>query len=104
MFRKGTIQDPDITAVYNVSQEYEAELIKGMLEKNGIPAYYMDREDSGGYLRIIGMGTPFGLDIYVHKDQADNAKQLIDAFVSRDEDISDEELENIALGYEDEIL
>ena len=48
MFRKGTIQDPDIVAVHSVSEVYEADLITGLLINSGIPAYYRDREDSGG--------------------------------------------------------
>ncbi len=97
MFRKGTIPYPDLTAVHTVNQEYEANLIKERLGQNGIPAFYMDREDSGSYLRIIGLGTPFGIDIYVNKEQADAARKLIDEFLSDEEKLTDEELEEIAL-------
>jgi len=97
MFRKGTIQDPDITAVYSVSQVYEADLITGLLNNSGIPAYYRDREDSGGYLRIIGLGTPFGMDIYVNRKDAERARALIDSCLSREEELTEEELAQIAL-------
>ena len=102
MFRKGTIQDPDIVAVHSVSEVYEADLITGLLINSGIPAYYRDREESGGYLRIIGLGTPFGMDIYVNRKDAEKAKSLIDSYLSREEELTDEELAQIALQFRED--
>lgn len=98
MFRRGSIQDPQITPVYNAATEWEANLAKDLLEKAGISAMMMDREDSGSYLRILGVGSPFGFDIYVGNENAERAKQLLDEAFSQENALSEEELAEIALG------
>ncbi len=102
MFRKGTIKYPDMTAIFTVTHEYEAELIRELLAQNSIPSHCMDREDAGGYLRIIGHGSPFGIDIYVNKDQAETAKKLIQEHMENGESLTDEELEKAAMEAETE--
>lgn len=97
MFRRGEIKDKDLAMVASVGEEYEANLIKGVLEENRIPVLIYDREDSGNYLRIIGCGSPFGLDIYVHKSNEERARTLINEIFSEEKGISDEELERMAL-------
>ena len=57
----------------------------------------MDREDSGAYLRILGLGSPFGMDVYVNRLYEDQAKQLIQEAFSQKEDLSDQELEELAM-------
>ena len=97
MFRRGGIKDKDLSMVASVGQEYEANLIKGVLEENHIPVLIYDREDSGNYLRIIVCGSPFGLDVYVHKNNEDRALALIHEIFSEEKEITDEELERLAL-------
>ena len=96
MFRRGSIQDPQITPVYNAASEWEANLAKELLEKAGIRAITMDREDSGGYLRILGVGSPFGMDIYVRNEDAQRAAQLLEETFSQENAMSEEELAQIA--------
>ena len=71
-------------------------MTKKLLEEAGIAALVMDREDSGAYLRIIGLGSPFGMDVYVNRMYEDQAKQLIQEAFSQKEDLSDRELEELA--------
>ena len=68
-----------------------------LLEEAGIAALVMDREDSGAYLRIIGLGSPFGMDVYVNRMYEAQAKQLIKEAFSQKEDLSDQELEELAM-------
>ena len=97
MFRKGSLQDADMVLVYNSASKWEADIAKKLLEDAGIAALVMDREDSGAYLRIIGLGSPFGMDVYVNRMYEARAKQLIKDAFSQKEDLSDQELEELAM-------
>ena len=97
MFRKGSLQDADMVLVYNSASKWEADIAKKLLEDAGIAALVMDREDSGAYLRIIGLGSPFGMDVYVNRMNEVQAKQLIKDALSQKEDLSDQELEELAM-------
>ena len=98
MFRKGSLQDENIALVYNTASKWEADMAKKLLEEAGISALVMDREDSGAYLRILGLGSPFGMDVYVNRTYEEQAKQLIQEAFSEKEDLSEEELEELAMG------
>ena len=97
MFRKGSLQDADMVQVYNTASKWEADIAKKLLEEAGIAALVMDREDSGAYLRIIGLGSPFGMDVYVNRMYEAQAKQLIKEAFSQKEDLSDQELQELAM-------
>ena len=97
MFRKGSIQDPELVMIYNTGSKWEADQAKSLLENEGIPALLMDREDSGDYLRVLGFGSPFGVDVYVNRKHAEQAKRLIEEAFSEMEDISEEELAELAM-------
>lgn len=102
MFRKGTLEDGDLTLVYSTASKWEADMAKTILREAGIEALVMDREDSGAYLRIIGLGTPFGMDLYVNRLYREQAKKLLEEAFSEKEDLTDEELEELAMGAEGE--
>ena len=76
-------------------------MAKTLLERVGIDALVMGREDSGAYLRILGLGTLFGIDILNRKHE-DKARQLIKEALPEKEDLSDEELEEMAMQMENE--
>ena len=97
MFRKGSLQDADMVQVYNTASKWEADIAKKLLEEAGIAALVMDREDSRAYLRIIGLGSPFGMDVYVNRMYEAQAKQLIKEAFSQKEDLSEQELEELAM-------
>ena len=86
MFRKGSLQDADMVLVYNTASKWEADIAKKLLEEAGIAA-----------LRIIGLGSPFGMDVYVNRMYEAQAKQLIKEAFSQKEDLSDQELEELAM-------
>ena len=96
MFRKGEMTDSELTLVYNASNPVEAGMVKSLLEEHGIPVMIMDREDSGQYLRILGYGSPFGMDVYVGNEHAEQAAHIVGEMLSQTE-LSDDELEKIAL-------
>jgi len=47
MFRRGNIEDSQIVMIHNAASRLEADQIRELLEKEGIPVLLMDREDSG---------------------------------------------------------
>ena len=104
MFRHGEIQDDELIHIANVAQKYEADLISNMLAREGIPCIVYDREDSGGYLRTLGVGSPYGMDVYVNRSDAETAQKLVEEILSDQTEISDEELTRLALGTEPESL
>jgi len=59
-----------IVSVYTVSDPYEAELIKNMLEDNGIRCS-LDGETQGGFVGVINIG------ILVGEPDAERAVELI---------------------------
>ena len=77
-------------------------MAKELLENAQIAAMVMDHEDSGGYLRILGYGTPFGMDVYVNRADADIARKLIKDTLGNVSDLTDEELEEAALEAADD--
>lgn len=97
MFRKDGLKDPQLAKIYSTATMIEAEQAKSLLESSGIPAMLMDSEDSGQYLRILGLGSPFGVDIYVNAKDAERAKQLLEETLSKMEDLTEEELTRLAL-------
>ncbi len=97
MFRKGGNTDPELEIVYNTAEKFEADIARHVLEDHQIPVVIRDREDSGQYLRILGYGSPFGVDVLVRKDQAQQARKLLEETFSEQKGITDEELEELAL-------
>ena len=97
MFRNNTLDDDQIVCVYNAASVLDAGVVRELLEKEGIAVMVMDHEDSGGYLRILGYGTPFGMDVYVNRVDADMARKLIEETIGSASGLTDEELEQAAL-------
>ena len=104
MFRKGTLEDGDLALVYNTASGWEAEMAKNILKEAGIESLVMDREDSGAYLRILGLGTPFGMDVYVNRCYQEQAKKLLEEAFSEKEDLTEEELERLAMEAESSFM
>lgn len=61
--------------VYN--QSFEAEIVRNMLVENGIPAVVLNKKDSSYLFGII--------ELYVGKEDADTALQLINSFGDEEE-------------------
>lgn len=61
--------DEKWTKIYTVERPYNAELIKGMLEEDGINCVIMNKRDSE---------LPIGdVEIYVENENAERAKEII---------------------------
>ena len=97
MFRREGLKDPELALVYNAASKWEADQAAGILEQADIPALVLDREDSGQYLRVLGLGSPFGVDVYVNAVHAEQARRILDETFSEMENLSEEELAELAL-------
>lgn len=79
-----------ITAVEGVKltsadNNINAELILGVLRNNNIPCYSKE-PGSGGYMSIYMGYSIYGKDIYVDKDDYEQAKELLKTFDKVDDD------------------
>ena len=104
MFRKGSLQDVDMVLIYNTASKWDADMAGKFLDEAGIATLIMDREDSGAYLRILGFGSPFGMDVYVNRMYEEQEKGLHEEAFSEKEDLSEQGLEELAMeAYSDEV-
>jgi len=55
--------------IFSGKEEYQAELIKSLLEKNGLNPVLLDRKDDGFRLGYA--------EVYVAPEEAENALQII---------------------------
>ncbi len=85
--------DEDLVAIRTVDEPYQARMLSDLLKKNGICSLMRDRE-AGSWLRTVGWGSPYGIDVFVSKDNESAARQIADTFVLNEEsvEISEEEL------------
>ena len=65
--------EKDWIVVYTVNKPYRAEMIKEILEKNNIKCVVMNKRDSA--LKAFGK-----IEIYVHQNDKDNARELLKDF------------------------
>ena len=93
-------EDGDLIKVANVSDMVEEELLKGYLKDGGIPCFIKDANTPGQYLRVLGWGSPFGVDVFVSRDNADPAKTIIEEYFAANE-LTEEELTEMALNSKD---
>jgi hypothetical protein len=59
----------------------EVEMIKELFEDNDIPLFVQHRE-TGEFMTIYLGNTIFGIDLFVHDEEYDQAKLLYDSFFS----------------------
>ncbi|MGE7773252.1 putative signal transducing protein [Chitinophaga caseinilytica] len=64
--------EKDWVKVYASNIAYESEIIRGMLDENGIEAVIVPRQDSSFVTMLPGMD-----EVYVHVSNEAQAKQLI---------------------------
>lgn len=87
-----------------VHQAYEAEEIRELLKNNGIPCEFREY-GAEGYLRLVGWLNPggHGIDILVPEKSYEQAKEITRPFTEDyEQEISDEELEAMALAAGEE--
>lgn len=79
-----------------VDNNFEVEMLRELLKKNGITLSAKHRE-TGEYMLIAAGTTIFGEDLYVSDEQYDEAHALFEAFFAGNAPIDEKELENQAL-------
>ena len=62
--------EKDWSIVYKAGNEYQAKIIKGMLEENDIESVIINQKDSA----YLSFGTS---NLYVHNDNFEKARKLI---------------------------
>jgi endo-1,4-beta-mannosidase len=64
--------EKDWVKIYYTNQLFRAEIIKGMLEENGINVVLINRQDSSYLVSLPGM-----VELFVHNSQENDARQLL---------------------------
>lgn len=64
--------EKDWVKIYYTNQLFRAEIIKGMLEENGINVVLINRQDSSYLVALPGM-----VELFVHNSQEGDARQLL---------------------------
>lgn len=67
----------ELVLLKTITNNYELELIKNLLEDVDIP-YIIRDYGVGGYMRVIAGGSMFRTDILVANSMYEQAKQIID--------------------------
>lgn len=67
----------ELVLLKTITNNYELELIKNLLEDQQIPCIVRDH-GVGGYMRVIAGGSIFQTDILVAKSMYEKAKGIID--------------------------
>ena len=71
--------DFEMVLLKTVSNNYELDLMKDLLDEHKIPYIIKDR-GVGGYMRIISGASLYGTDILVEKSLFEKAKAILDEF------------------------
>lgn len=68
----------DFEEIYVAGSKEEADVIKGLLESEGIPVLF---KDSGGFLRAVHpFDSVYEIKIFVPSEKADTAKMILQDF------------------------
>lgn len=71
-------KDIELVLLKTTNNQFELDIIKGVLEDNQIP-YIIQEKGAGGYMKIIAGSSMFGSDILVEKSQYEKAIDLINS-------------------------
>jgi hypothetical protein len=66
--------EKDWVKIYYTNQLFRAEIVKGMLEENGINVVLINRQDSSYLVSLPGM-----VELFIHNSQESDARQLLAA-------------------------
>jgi hypothetical protein len=64
--------EKDWVKIYYTNQPFRAEIIRGMLEENGIKVVLINRQDSSYQVALPGM-----VELFIHNSQENDARQLL---------------------------
>lgn len=76
-FDRVSPHDEDLELLTTVHDNVELSVLRSILEGENIP--YLTKE-RGGTVRIIAGYSMFGTDVFVLKEQVEQAKELLDAY------------------------
>ena len=71
------MENSDLVVVYSLADMLDGQMAKGVLAEEGIPCLLQDAEGSGEILRIVGWGSPFGVNVIVTEENAERAHQIL---------------------------
>lgn len=81
----------NFSKLLTVSNQVEAGMVEELLKNEQIACYRRDRE-LGSFLRVSMGYSVYGEDIYVSKDQLENAREVLkDSFLAVQEDQDEED-------------
>ena len=72
-------------SVYRAGDEIEADLVKALLDDNGIEAFVDNVNASLAFDGAIALGEGFWGDVLVREEQAAQAKEIMDEYKNSEE-------------------
>lgn len=78
-FDRVSPHDDDLELLTTVHDNVELSVLRSILEGENVP-YLIRERGSGSSVRIIAGFTMFGTDIFVRKEQIEEARELLDAY------------------------
>ena len=90
---KAKKNDESMELLVTTHDNIELSILKSILDGENIPYMVHDR-GTGSAMRIIAGYSMFGTDIYVSKDVAEQARELLDAY-RNGEDVEDDSVEPV---------
>jgi len=87
--------------LYNIREEFKAINAKSLLEDNNIPVLIKSK-GSGEYLKLVQGISFYGFDLYVHREKAEEAKEILESILKDNDETMplDEEDKIEAIKYE----
>ena len=72
--------DVELVPVYRAPQESTAEIVRALLESEGIQVVYRSLHAPAVYDGLFAVADGFWADLMVREDQAERAKEILRAF------------------------
>jgi NADPH:quinone reductase-like Zn-dependent oxidoreductase len=73
----------DLVSVYRASKESVADIIRALLESEGIDVIFRSNHSSTVYDGIFAVSEGYWADLLVREDQAERAREIIHVFEQR---------------------
>jgi hypothetical protein len=87
-----SIDRNDLTEIMSFSNEFESELVKAKLKEAGIEA--VSFHESAGEV-IPSLNSAFGIKLYVHQKDAENAKRLVEDNQNLQDDMEEDDNQSV---------
>ncbi len=97
-----TVDNEQLTLIESLSEVTEAEILRGVLQAEGIEATVRARNENGVALGMHSVMLNSMYDLYVYAPDAEMARALLDAYDNGRGGFSEEELSAAAIAAYDE--